>query len=256
MQAGYARVDYTPEPGLELQGQQFRRVAERARDPLCACAVAFRQGDETVTLVTVDSCFFPSNLVTRAQQGFEERTGLPGRRLLVSATHSHVAPYTFVNHWGSSDPAYLDRIVAAVIEAAVQALGRLEPVTVFRAASQLEYLGWNRRTMFADGASQMHGDTRRPDFIGVEGTRDTTLSVLYTPGEFGHLLRKLAKYHAVARSHLQAAHFRAFLCGTGRGFVRHGCLHDQTLVDYSSRSHSRTRSATTGRWAVYARLLQ
>ena len=194
MQAGYAQVDYTPEPGLELQGQQFRRVSEYARDPLCACAVAFRQGDETIALVAVDSCAFPSDLVARAQQGFGERTGLPGRRLLVSGTHSHVAPHTFVDQWGIPDPAFLDKLVGAVVEAAAGALDRMEPASVFRAESKLEHLGWNRRTMFADGASQMHGDTSRPDFIGVEGPRDTTLSVLYTRDQSGAVTGVLTNF--------------------------------------------------------------
>lgn len=65
--AGYAETDFTPEPGLTLQGQHFRRVAERIRDPLMATASAFRSGGETVVPVSVDLCFFPTELAKRAQ---------------------------------------------------------------------------------------------------------------------------------------------------------------------------------------------
>lgn len=220
IQAGFADIEYTPEPGLELQGQQFRRVAEYARDPLCACAAAFRQGDETVVQVAVDSGVFPANLVARAQQGFVERTGLPGRRLLVSATHSHVAPYTITSYWGSPDPAYLDRLVGAVVEAAVKALERLEPVNVFRAASRVDHLGWNRRTMFADGTSQMHGNAGRPDFIGVEGPRDTTLSVLYTRGESGAITGALVNFATHPNCVEQGCYYSADLPGEIRRLLK------------------------------------
>lgn len=192
--AGYAETDFTPEPGLTLQGQHFRRVAERTRDPLMAVASAFRSGLETVVLVSVDVCFFPTELAKRTQAGFERRTGLPGERLLVSATHSHVAPHTTANHWGEVDPAFVERLCEAVVESAARAIARLEPVTVFSGTGTLDNLGWNRRAMFADGTSAMHGKSNRPDFVGSEGPRDPTLAVVFTRGEHGRVTGAMVNF--------------------------------------------------------------
>lgn len=192
--AGYAEVDYTPEPGQWLQGQHFSRKAERTRDPLMAIAAAFRSGDETVVLVSTDMCFFPSSLAIEAQRRFEERTSVPARRLLVHATHSHVAPYSITDCFGEADPAFLDSLCQAVVQAAQLALARLEPVSVFAGEGSLDYLGWNRRAMFSDGTSAMHGKANRADFVGSEGPRDPTLGVMFTRGESGHITGAIVNF--------------------------------------------------------------
>lgn len=183
--AGYAEVDFTPAPGQALQGQHFARVGKTTRDPLMAVAAAYASGDEVVVIVAVDMCFFPTPLATRTQQEFERRTGLPAARLLVHATHSHVAPYSMDNYWGKADPAFLDSLCEAVLDATQAAVSRLKPVSAFAGAGWAEYLGWNRRAMFADGTSQMHGKANRPDFVGSEGPRDGVLSVLFTRNTAG-----------------------------------------------------------------------
>ena len=177
--AGFAEVDYTPWLGLKLRGQQYVRVAESVRDPLLANAVAMRCGGETVVMVSVDICFVTTEFAAGTQAVFEERTGLPGERLLIHTTHSHVAPAAVDYHWAKADPAFLDKLRGDIISAALSALDKLEPVSVFSGAGKLDCLNWNRRSMYSDGTSAMHGSADRAGFIGTEGTRDPTLSVLF-----------------------------------------------------------------------------
>jgi neutral ceramidase len=177
--AGFAEVDYTPELGLKLRGQQYVRVAERVRDPLLANAVAMRSGDETVVIVSVDICFVTTEFVTGTQEAFAERTGLPAERLLIHTTHSHVAPAAVDYRWATADLDFLDKLRNDILSAAMSAIDRLEPVTVFSGAGKLDCLNWNRRSMYANGTSAMHGSADREGFIGTEGTRDANLSVLF-----------------------------------------------------------------------------
>ncbi len=177
--AGFAEVDYTPAPGLAVIGQHFERIAEYARDPLLANAVAMRSGDETVVVVSNDICMIPLDLVTGTQQAFAERTGLPAERLLLHATHSHVAPATIDAFWGSVDPAFMASFRESILRAAQQAIGRLEPVTAYSGSTQLEHLNWNRMSMYDDGTSVMHGSADKPGWLGTEGARDPNLSVLF-----------------------------------------------------------------------------
>lgn len=192
--AGFAEVEFTPEPGLELRGQHFRRVAERVRDPLMANAVALRCGEETVVFVSVDICFLPTEFVTALQDEFHKRTGIPNERLLLHSTHSHVAPITMGYYWGTPDPAFMERLRQAILGVAEQALNRLEPVTLFSGSTQLEHLGWNRRGMYEDGSSAMHADPRRPGFIGSEGPRDPNFGVLFARNTGGRITGLIASF--------------------------------------------------------------
>src|SRR4028119_1227 len=90
--AGFAEIDYTPEPGLPLLGQLHERIATHARDPLCACAAAFREGDTTVVIVSVDAGLISSEFVAATQEAWATRASLPPGSLLIHATHTHVAP--------------------------------------------------------------------------------------------------------------------------------------------------------------------
>ena len=177
--AGFAEVDFTPAPGLTVAGQHHTRVAERARDPLMANAVAMRHGDETVVFVSNDICLILSDFVVTVQQRFEERTGLPAEKLLIHATHSHVAPTTIPNFWGEVDPAFMDSFRESIVSAAELAIERLQPVTAFSGSAQLDRLNWNRRSMYDDGSSAMHGSADKPGWLGTEGARDPNLSVIF-----------------------------------------------------------------------------
>jgi hypothetical protein len=192
--AGFADLDYTPELGLVLRGQQYRRVAERVRDPLMINAAAFRSGEETVVVISIDICFVPSAFTAEVQQRFEQRTGIPGSRLLIHTTHSHVAPAAVSYHWGESDPRFVERLKEQVVETAENALAKLEPVSVHSGSRKLDVLNWNRRAMYEDGSSVMHGKANRPGFISSEKTRDPNFSVVFARSTEGRVTGAIVNY--------------------------------------------------------------
>jgi len=185
--AGYAETDYTPAPGLTLLGQMHRRVATAARDPLMANASAFRSGDTTVVLVSVDICMLPSDFNSSVQQAFSERTGVPGECLLLHATHTHVAPTVFPLLTAEVDEAFKASLHEAIVSAATTAVERLEPVELFAGTGHMEHMGWNRRAMLEGGKSQMYASSESPGFIGMEGPRDPALPVMFTRNAQGEI---------------------------------------------------------------------
>jgi neutral ceramidase len=192
--AGFAEVDYTPAPGLAVCGQHHTRIATRTRDPLMANAVAMRRGDSTVVIVSNDICLLLPDFVDSVQRSFAERTGLPAGRLLIHATHSHVAPNTIPNFWGEVDPGFMETFRESIVSAAATAVARLEPVTVFSGIGQLDNLNWNRMSMYDDGTSAMHGSADKPGFIGTEGTRDPNLGVIFCRNKDGRITGVIANF--------------------------------------------------------------
>ena len=182
---GAAAVEYTPAPGLTLLGQMYERIATRKRDPLTANAVAFRQGRETVVLVAVDICLLHEPFVRQTQQLFAKRTGLPAGKLLLHATHTHVAPTVFDLLTAKANRGFVARIQRAILDAAARAVRDLDPVAVFSGTGQMDHMGWNRRAMFRDGSSRMYSDSETPGYIGLEGPRDPALPVLFARNASG-----------------------------------------------------------------------
>ncbi|MCA1594828.1 MAG: hypothetical protein LC772_00150 [Chloroflexi bacterium] len=194
IRAGFAVVEFTPAPGLSLFGQMHERRGERARDPLEACAAAFAPGDRgaaeaipgnagppdarTVVLVSVDVCIMPNDFVAQVQARFEKQTGVPGSRLMLHATHTHVAPAAVSLLAAKADPTFLEHLEQAIVRAAGQAIRNLEPVELLAGAGGMENMGWNRRAMFSDGSSRMYGHSGQPGFVGMEGPRDPALPIL------------------------------------------------------------------------------
>ena len=177
-QCGAAEAEFTPAPGLALLGQMHARIASRKRDPLTANAVAYRQGRETVVLVAVDICILNDPFVRQTQQLFAKRTGLPAHKLLLHATHTHVAPTVFNLLTATADPGFVARAQRAILAAAARAVHNLAAVEIFSGTGQMDRMGWNRRAMFRDGSSRMYSDSTTPGFIGLEGPRDPALPVL------------------------------------------------------------------------------
>ena len=184
---GFGEVEFTPQPGLELQGQMYQRIATGARDPLVACAVALHQEEETAVLVTADVCMLPTAFVKQVQQAWQDRTALSARSLLIHATHTHDAPAAWNGLNTAVDHDFLDALKTAILESAYTALTHLEKCDLFAGNGHLEQMGWNRRAMMSDGSSKMYGHSEMPGFVGLEGPRDPVLPVLFARNRDGDI---------------------------------------------------------------------
>ena len=93
LRAGAAAVDISPQALPALQNGDFLpRVTNRVVDPLHARALLLTDGKETIALVIVDSCMFPTTLCDEIKRLATKETGIPVHRILISATHAHSAP--------------------------------------------------------------------------------------------------------------------------------------------------------------------
>lgn len=228
--AGFAEIDFTPSPGLQLRGQQYERIAERTRDPLLANAAALRCGDDTVVLVSVDICFVSAEFVTQTQAIFEGRTGIPAERLLIHTTHSHVAPAAVAYYWAEPDPGFLAKLQSDIVVAAQSALANLEPVTVFSGSARLDSLTWNRRSMYSNGTSVMHGAADRPGFIGTEEIRDPNLSVVFFRNAAGRIVGLIPNYGIHPNCVEKECYYSADLPGEVRRLVKSAFGNDTGVV--------------------------
>ena len=219
-QAGFASVDWTPAPGLPLLGQMHQRLATRARDALLVCAAAFREGKTTSVLAAVDVCILDNAFVADVQNRWQAASGLDGSTLLVHSTHTHVAPATTSILYEPPLLELQETLKLAILQAAHNALKKLEPVAVFAAAGQLEFLGWNRRALFEDGRAEMYGHSEMPGFQKLEGPRDPQLPVLWTKNAAGKITGVLTGFATHPNCMESESFYSADLPGEARKYIK------------------------------------
>lgn len=193
---GWAQRDITPGRPVSLRGQFNLRIATRIQDPLTLTALALHNSDDYAVLVSVDACGVDPEILAEARTMLAERLPeLDPTKLVVSATHTHTAP--FAGGIGlQKDADYIDAIrqrypdymsASEYSELLIEALVG----AVFEAWESLAdgYLGWgyshavvgeNRRVRYFDDRAQMYGSTAAADFSHIEGHVDHSVNMLFT----------------------------------------------------------------------------
>jgi neutral ceramidase len=89
---GAAWVDITPKLSTPMAGYYSERGAEGTHDSLKAKAIVIEAGETKAALVALDLISTLRSTVEEARIIIEQETGIPGKNVMISATHSHTGP--------------------------------------------------------------------------------------------------------------------------------------------------------------------
>ena len=176
--AGFARTDITPILGIGIAGYYVERKAEGVLDPLECGAAAFGDGENTVVLVSIDSCgTAATKYYTKARQLASEKTGVPADSVFISATHSHTAPY-----WGERDRAdeseYTSFLINRIADTAVLAVNDMKPARMGIGEGIAPNIAFIRRYVMRDGRIRTNPGVNNPDIVRPVGDVDERVTVL------------------------------------------------------------------------------
>ncbi|MEX2512659.1 MAG: hypothetical protein WD398_07130 [Cyclobacteriaceae bacterium] len=193
---GAATADISPELPVALMGQFHMRIAERADTPLYAAVVAIEsrngnKGLDTAVFVSCDLVYISAQLRRELREEVGRR--IPGfnvSKIILSATHTHTAPvlednpdessflYPIPEEGVSKVKDYRDLFTKNVADAIEKAWKNRSRGSVTWGLDRAA-VGYNRRTVYADGTSVMYGNTNRPDFQSLEGYEDHDINSLF-----------------------------------------------------------------------------
>ncbi len=192
LRAGAAAVDISPQtlPAI-MNGGFLERRANRVVDPLHARALVLSDGKETIAIVIVDSCMFPTTICDEIKRIATQQTGIPTDRILISATHTHAAPSVMEMCLGTgADPAYVKYVPARVAQSIADAYENLQPAklgwTIVDSAELTNCRRWITRVdrvgMDPFGGqtvrAMMHPGYENPEYTSPTGPIDPWLTVL------------------------------------------------------------------------------
>lgn len=208
LRVGWSKVDITPEGPVAMRGGV---VSRGAMDPLSATALALEGGiagaETGIVLVACDLLFIQdggrseTDLLgaVRARVAAAEPPGLESDRVILSATHTHVAPTVREGN------AYFDELADRLAAAAVSAWqGREDGALSYGLGHAVA--SHQRIASYRDGSSRMvgrlqRGNTSDPDFTHLEGFEDHSVHLLYTWDAGGRLSGVVANVTCPAQVH-------------------------------------------------------
>jgi hypothetical protein len=225
LRAGVAVVDISPEhfPAV-VSGGFFERTADQLQDPLHARALVLDDGTTRLALVVVDNLMMPRELLDAAKRAASRTTSIPEDRMMISATHTHLAPSVMGALGTGVDEPYARRLPGWIAEAIASAAGKLVPVRVGWAVvddpqhthcrrwihrpDKIDLDPFGQRTVRA----MMHPGYQNPDYIGPAGAVDSGLSLVAFQSLDGRPLAVLANYsmHYFGAKPVSADYFGPF----------------------------------------------
>ncbi len=128
LQAGTATIDITPtEFPLAPRGSHFPKPIDSVHDPLHVRCIVLQNGDTRIAMAVVDSCMVHREQLDPAKKAAAESCGIPVENMLVSATHTHSAPFANARFGTPQELAYQKKLIAGITEAIVTAAGNVQP---------------------------------------------------------------------------------------------------------------------------------
>ena len=180
LEAGFARVDVTPDYkiGLDGVGDADTRISQAVSDPLTVTCVAMKSEKTTILIYTADTLGYNYKLVTQFRPQIQLATGVPQDNIFFGATHSHSAPRLLLKT--EEGQQYLSTFITALMDAGNQAISNLAPAKLQAATTDLEGMNFVRHYKMSDGsyAGPNFGTYDGLEFVDYSGTADPELSMI------------------------------------------------------------------------------
>ncbi len=193
---GTATVDITPPLPVALMGQFHLRIAKEAETPLSASVLLLenREGgksSEVSVMVSCDLVYISSGILEGVRARVKAQIpSLDVSKIVLSATHTHTAPvledesdgsfflYNIPKEGVTQISTYKNLVVSRVSDGIVKAWKTRSAGTVTWGLDRAA-IGYNRRTVYADGKTVMYGATNTPGFRNLEGYEDHDVNTLF-----------------------------------------------------------------------------
>ena len=195
LKAGVARVDITPPVGTMMGGYRLRKApSEGIHDPLYAKALIFEQGKQRIALVTTGLGAIGQDVVEKTEKLIENKTGIRKEAILISASHTHSGPNTFLFPGQKINESYLDILPGYLAGAVFWAANNMQLVKIGAGRGKIRGISFNRRIKIKDGKVRLNWEKIPPGEITGRGPVDEELAIIKVETLKGKLLATLVNF--------------------------------------------------------------
>lgn len=195
LKAGVARVDITPPVGTMMGGHRLRKApSEGIHDPLYARALIFEQDKQRIAIVTTDLGAIGQDVVEKTRKLIENKAGIKKEAILISASHTHSGPDTFLFCGKKINESYLSILPNYLAGAVFWAANTMQLVKVGVGRGKIKGTSFNRRIKTRDGKVRLNWEKIPPGEIIGRGPVDKELGIIKVETLKGKLLATLVNF--------------------------------------------------------------
>lgn len=219
--AGAAQVEITPSVGTPLAGSYALRPSNGTLDPLIAKAIVVEQDGAAAAFVALDLVTTTRPCVEEARRRIAAESGIPGERVMISATHTHSGPVQARGNLmdritGADRPAateFTARLPGLIAGVVAGAKSNLAPARASAMVAREEGVSFNRRYWMKDGSLGWMA-ARSPNVVRPAGPIDPDVGLCCFEGA-GDKGAPLAAYvnFAMHATVVGGSKFSADYCG-------------------------------------------
>jgi hypothetical protein len=177
IKVGLGETVITPPVNMLMAGFARSQVSTGVHDALHARTLIVEDATGNVAvLMTVSLVGVNRELAGRIREGIKEKTGIPGDKIVITATHTHAGPS--VGRGRDDGSEYPDLLVTKCVESAVIAWKNRVPGRIGIGSAEVFELGRNRRRLLYGG---IHPDPEVA-VIKIENARGKLLGVAFNYG--------------------------------------------------------------------------
>lgn len=178
LRAGTAVVDITPQEWpLAPRGSFTPRPVDSAHDPLKVRCVVLDDGKTSIALGVGDSCMVHRDVLDPAKKRASETTGIPAENMLISASHTHSAPFANAQHGTPQELAYQKRLSEGIVEAIVQAAKNRQSASAGWSGYDLPDEVFNRRWFLKPGTVPTNPFGEDTDIVKMNPPRNNNILI-------------------------------------------------------------------------------
>jgi neutral ceramidase len=153
LKAGAAQVDISPKDSQFLYGYpHIKRYSTGIHDKLWSSALYLSDGKTKTMFIANDIIFVSKDTSASARKRIEEKTGVPAKNIMITATHTHSGPITLDYLSNQNDPVvpktdmnYVRFMEDCIVLAATEAYQNAQPAKIGLAVADDTGIGTNRR---------------------------------------------------------------------------------------------------------------
>jgi neutral ceramidase len=186
LRVGRAAVEIPPFKGDAARGS-YVGGAGGVHDPAHAKALVLESSGVWAAMVVCDVIGVPRDVVEEARKIIENDTGIPGDRVMISATHTHTGP----SIRGAAGRAAVPALIAQSVKLAA---ADRKPAQAAAGIGREESLVFNRRFLMKDGTVRFNPGKLNPDIMRPVGPVDPTVAVVSFESVEGRPLSTYVNY--------------------------------------------------------------
>lgn len=200
---GFGKSEITPSVPTPMAGYYGIRYSTATHDPLWAKATVFDDGKTKVALVVVDLIATTPWMVSETRRIVEEKLGIPGSHVMISATHSHTGPMLYepeervVGRFGNQTQEAKDfmlKLPDAIAKSVQQAVENLRIRSISFGTGEETRLAFNRRFFMKDGTVGWNPGKLNPGIVREAGPTDDQLPFIAIHEEQGAVSGVLSSF--------------------------------------------------------------